>query len=179
MYSITTGAEIYILKKLQPLIKDCEFSFLNTIKSTEKFKIIAPKYTRFHEAASFNATSLFTSVNVPRVVDFILTKIYERPEQFFNESDNEIVPPIMFFKEFLSGVLLKFSAFWTLNGFYRQIEGLSFGSKLSPALSNIFLDMMETTVIKPFLDQKILLFYCRYVNDCLLLVRKRYKNVIL
>ena len=53
------------------------------------------------------------------------------------------------------------------------------GSKLSPALSNIFLNMMETTVIKPFLDQKILLFYCRYVDDCLLLVRKRYKNVIL
>ena len=53
------------------------------------------------------------------------------------------------------------------------------GSKLIPALSNIFLNMTETTVIKPFLDQKILFFYCRYVDDCLLLVRKRYKNVIL
>jgi hypothetical protein len=38
---------------------------------------------------------------------------------------------------------------------------------------------METTVIKLFLDQKILLFYCRDVDDCVLLVRKRYKDFIL
>ena len=77
------------------------------------------------------------------------------------------------------GVLLKFSAFTTLNGFYRQTEGLAMGSKLSPAISNIFLHMLESTTITELLDQKILLFYSRYVCDCLLLVRKRAKNNIL
>ena len=77
------------------------------------------------------------------------------------------------------GVLLKFSAFWCINGYYRQKAGLSMGSKLSPAISNIFLHMMENIVIKQFMDQNILLFYCRYVDDCLLIVRKRYKNLIL
>ena len=36
--------------------------------------------------------------------------------------------------------------------------------------------MMEKTVIKLFSDQKILLFYSRDVDDCVLLVRKSYKN---
>ena len=77
------------------------------------------------------------------------------------------------------GVLLKFSAFSTINGYYRQNEGLAMGSKLSPALSNIFLHMLESTIIQKFLDQKIVLFYTRYVDDWLLIVRKRSKNNIL
>ena len=38
---------------------------------------------------------------------------------------------------------------------------------------------MENIIIKDFLDQNILLFHCRYVDDCLLLVRKRYMKVVL
>jgi hypothetical protein len=76
-------------------------------------------------------------------------------------------------------VLLKYSAFWTLNGYYRQKCGLSMSSKLSPAISNIFLNMLESVIIKKYIKEKTLLFYVRYVDDCLLFVRKRYKNIIL
>ena len=38
---------------------------------------------------------------------------------------------------------------------------------------------MESLVINEFLSQNILLFYCRYVDDCCLIVRKRCKNRIL
>ena len=128
---------------------------------------------------SFDAEILFTSINVPRVVDYIINKIYENPEQYFGDSVEHTYPPKIVFKEFMLGVLLEFSAFWAHSGFYRQKEGLSMGSKISPAFSNIFLHMMESIIIKSFLDQNILLFYCRYVDDCLLLVRKRYKHIIL
>ena len=137
-----------------------------------------PKFSKFHEVVTFDAISLFTSINVPRVVDFIIDKIYANPEQYLPENDVQNVPKKNIFKEFLTGVLIKFSAFSTLNGYYRQKEGLSMGSKLSPAISNIFLNMMECIIIKNFIDQNILLFYCRYVDDCCLLVRKRYKNII-
>ena len=83
------------------------------------------------------------------------------------------------FKNFLMDVLLNFNSFETLNGFYRQRQGLSMGGKLSPALSNILLNMLELEIIKKYLDKKIVLFYCRYVDDGFLLVRKRYKNIIL
>ena len=79
----------------------------------------------------------------------------------------------------MMNVLLKFSAFSTLNGYYRQIEGLAMGSKLSPAISNIFLHMLESTIIENYKAQKTIIFYTRYVDDCLLMVRKRTKNAIL
>ena len=53
------------------------------------------------------------------------------------------------------------------------------GGKLSSAMSNIFLNIMEKNTIKKFIDQKTLIFYGRYVDDCLLVVRKRSKNLIL
>ena len=179
IFSITSGAEKYILNIINPLVKKCEFSVSSTIIFKEKFQKISPKFSNFHEVVSFDAKSLFTSINVPRVVDYIIDEIYKEPDIYFSENDQENFPPKLLFKEFLMGVLLKFSAFWCINGYYRQKAGLSMGSKLSPAISNIFLHMMENIVIKQFMDQNILLFYCRYVDDCLLIVRKRYKNLIL
>jgi hypothetical protein len=58
-------------------------------------------------------------------------------------------------------VLLQYNCFETLNGFYRQNQGLSMGDKMSPALSNIFLKLLETTVIQKFIDQKTIHFYVR------------------
>ena len=158
-FSITSGSEKYILKLIQPLIKKCEYSLNSTLAFNEKFKKIIPKFTNFYEVVSFDATSLFTSINVPRVVDYIIGKIYENPDIFFGEDNLDNFPPQLILKEFMLGVLLKFSAFTTLNGFYRQTEGLAMGSKLSPAISNIFLHMLESTTITELLDQKIFSFY--------------------
>ena len=80
---------------------------------------------------------------------------------------------------FLREVFLEYIAFWTINGYYRQKSGLSMGSRISLAISNIFLHMLESTIIQKYVDENIILFYCRYVDDCLLLVRKRNKNKIL
>jgi hypothetical protein len=122
---------------------------------------------------------LFTSINVPRVVDYIISKMYECPKNFFGENDLLDFPPILIFKYFMIIVLLKLGAFSTLNGYYRQIEGLAMGSKLSPALSNILLHMLELTIIESFKAQKTIIFHTRYVDDCLLMVQKRTKNAIL
>jgi hypothetical protein len=147
-----SGAEIYILKILNPLIKKCSYSVSSTRHFTQKFKEITQKFTKFYEIVSFDAESLYTSINVHRVVNYIVETIFNEPTEYFSEKGQEIFPPKNIFKEFLIGVLLKFSAFSSLNGFYSQKEGLSMGSKLSPAISNIFLHMLETTIIKSFLD---------------------------
>ena len=55
------------------------------------------------------------------------------------------------------------------------MEGLSMGGKLSSAIANIFLDIMEQDIIKKYFDQNILLFYGRYVDDCCLIIRKQSK----
>ena len=162
MFSITSGAEKYILNIIKPIVDQCSFSVPSTMLFTEKFKKFSPKFNRFHEVVGFDAVNLFTSINVPRVVQYILDKINLAPAEYFTEnsvgsetdeipensvsSENDEIPennhnsfpPRNIFQEFLLAVLLKFSAFWNLNGYYRQQEGLSMGSKLSPALANIF-----------------------------------------
>jgi hypothetical protein len=100
-----------------------------------------PKFTKFHEVVTFDAVSLFTSINVPRVVDYIIEKIYLEPLRYFSEDNETNYPPERIFKKFMINVFIKYSAFWTLNGFYREKTGLSMGSKISPAISNIFLHM--------------------------------------
>ena len=75
MFSLTSGAEVYILRILRPLINKCSFSVSSTKHFTEKFPKISSKFTRFHEVVTFDAVSLFTSINVPKVVDYIIDKI--------------------------------------------------------------------------------------------------------
>ena len=91
---------------------------------------------------------MFTSINVPRVVDYIIDIIYVDPEKYFSENNLGSFPPMNIFKNFLMEVLLEFNSFETLNGYYRQRQGLSMGGKLSPALSNILLNMLESEIIK-------------------------------
>ena len=126
-----------------------------------------------------DAVSLFTSINVPRVVDYIIDIIYEDPEKYHSENNLGSFAPKNILKKFLLDVLLEYNSFETLNAYYRQQQGLSMGGKLSPALSNIFFHMLESVIIKKFLDQRILLFYVRYVDDGFLILRKRQKNIIL
>ena len=137
------------------------------------------KFSKFHEVACIDAVSLFTSINVPRTVDHIIDIIYENPDLYFSENNLGTVPPLTKFKDFFMGVLLQYNCFETLNGFYRQDQGLSMGGKMSPALSNIFLNILETTIIQKFIDQKSLVFYVRYVDDIFIIVRKRMINSIL
>ena len=45
------------------------------------------------------------------------------------------------------------------------------GSSLGPVLANIVMTELEKHVIKPFIDNGIIKFYCRYVDDTLVLVK--------
>ena len=179
IFSITSGAEQYLLKILKPLVEKCKFSLSSTKVFKEKFMKITQNFTNFYEIFNIDATSLYTSINVPRVIDHIVSEIYTDPDSYFNDNNLGSFPPKNIFKDFIIGILLEFNTFETLQGYYRQKEGLSMGGKLSSAISNIFLNMLECEIIQGYLDQNILLFYGRYVDDCLLIVRKRYKNIIL
>ena len=50
---------------------------------------------------------------------------------------------------------------------------------MSSHLANIFCDMMEKTVIQKHLDQDNIRFYCRYVDDCCLFIRKNKNQEVL
>ena len=55
---------------------------------------------------------------------------------------------------------------------YQQKSGLSMGSSLSPALSNIFVNDLETKIVKKYIKNKKILSYSRFADDSLLIIHK-------
>ena len=63
------------------------------------------------------------------------------------------------------------TVFFANNKLYQQIDGVSMGSSLGPLLANIIITEMVKTIIKKIICDKILLFYGRYVEDTLVVIR--------
>ena len=133
--SVTSGSEIYLLKIIQPLLKKCKFSLKSTADFTEIFKKDIAFYKTDYEVISYDAKLLYTSVNVKIVLDYIIDEIYLKPNDFFNQNSDNYeradYPPPDLFRIFFSNVLLKFSSFQTLDGYFKQKSGLSMGSKVA------------------------------------------------
>ena len=114
-----------------------------------------------HIICSFDASSLFTSINVTRVIAYVLDIVYLDPEKYFNEQyededgviHNYDIPPRTIFKQFFHDTLLKYSSFQTVTGYYIQTQGLSMGGRLSPVLADIFCHMMEQKIILKNIEQ--------------------------
>ena len=58
------------------------------------------------------------------------------------------------------------------NVIYQQCDEGSMGPSLAPVLANIILTEFEKVVVMPPMKNGILKFYCRYVTDTLVLVKK-------
>ena len=58
------------------------------------------------------------------------------------------------------------------NIFYQQCDGVSMGSSFAPVLANIILTEFEKVVVTPLMESGILKFYCRYIDNKLVLVKE-------
>ena len=54
---------------------------------------------------------------------------------------------------------------------YEQLDGVSMGSSLGPALANIILSEFENIIVTELVNSGVIKFYRRYVDDTLLLIR--------
>ena len=64
------------------------------------------------------------------------------------------------------------TAFSFDNVLYEQCDGVSMGSSLGPVLANIILTEFENVIVKPLIVTSVLKFYCRYVDDTIVLMKK-------
>ena len=64
------------------------------------------------------------------------------------------------------------------NKLYQQIDGVSMGSSFGPLLGNITMIEMEKTIIKKFIDDKILSFYGHYVYDTLAVKKREHLKLV-
>ena len=73
---------------------------------------------------------------------------------------------------FIHNVLKIFKIVENNLGFYRQIGGLAMGTPLSGPLSNIFVHLMEDTVINKLLKNKTVVHWQRFADDVLCICKK-------
>ena len=60
----------------------------------------------------------------------------------------------------------------TAFSFYEQCDRISTGSSLGQILANSILTEFENVIVKPQIETSVLKFYCRYVDDTLVLIKK-------
>ena len=60
-----------------------------------------------------------------------------------------------------------------------QIDGVSMGSPLSPTLANIIMTALEDEIVRDLIDQNVIKFYIRYVDDTLVLIKLSDINFVL
>ena len=189
--TMTSGAETYLKTLIFKINKNCKF----VIDSTLSFKCKFLEFTKTsvfnsedHEVISYDCQSLYTSINIKRVLKNILDTIYSDIDTYFEPrrtrtdkilgeiiTKNIQAPPRNVLENFFLKILTEFSTFEALNGFFRQTNGVSMGGKLSPSLANIFCNMFEQEIIQNEIENGTILAYFRYVDDKLVVIKKNKK----
>ena len=175
--SMVDNAHIFLKKIIQPMAKECTFLVDDPKIFKERFLQDCPKFDeKIHEIVSFDAKSLYTSINTTRVISEILKTIYKNPSLYFTDKDenNKLLPfPTRSnLRKFMHEVLLNYNKFECQLGIFKQISGLAMGSKLSPILSNIFVNLLEQSVIPKFQKTKQIVHWSRYADDIICICEK-------
>ena len=120
---------------------------------------------------SLDMVSLFTNVPLRKTVNIILKRVYT--EKLINTSLS---------KGSLKKLILDTCQKTTLsfnNKLYEQIDGESMGGSLGPVLANIIMTECEKVILYKLMKEKFIMFYTRFVDDTLLIIKKRDINYVL
>ena len=179
--SLTSNSEAFILEKISFIEKKLKYSIKSTLEFKERFSKQSNNLNfKKYKIMSWDVKDLFTNIDVDLTIEFLIKFIFDNQntQNIFPENlENPKMKPENL-REFLKCLLQKYNCFETLNGFYQQQKGLSMGGKLSNLLSNIFLDHFENKILPPYLKNKNILTYCRYVDDAFVIIEKSYFNEI-
>ena len=110
-----------------------------------------------------DVNSLFTNVPLNRIVNIILDCVYN--ENLVNTNLRKRT-----LKKLIEDTCSK-TVFTANEKLYQQIDGVSMSSSLGPLLGNIIMTELERKFIKQFIDNKNLMFYGRYVDDTLVVIK--------
>jgi hypothetical protein len=120
---------------------------------------------------------------VNRVIFHVLDCILKTPSLFFNEKDDSgrplPIPSRNNFRIFIQNVLKNFNIFKNNLGFHKQIGRLAMGSFLSGLQSNIFIHLMEQTVVSKLIKDETIVHWQRFADDVLCICKKGAVNTVL
>ena len=176
--SICEGAEIYLSPILKKIRDNVKYNLKNTKELKEDFLKVKDKINlEEHTVMSLDVSKMFPSLPVKEISKLILDRVYSNPNFFFDAEelkDGHVseFPDKSAFQNLVETVLFKLTSFSTLEGYYRQRDGSAMGSKLSPICADIFMHEIEAPFFDRLIGEGRALFIGRYVDDCLLVVKK-------
>lgn len=125
-----------------------------------KGKIKGIKINKDEELASYDVTSMFTSITIDLVNKIILTKADEFEKMGMN---------MKILNDILNFLLVDCAIFQWKGEFYKQVNSLAMGSPLSPILANIIMtSILEASVPRLITPPKVL---CAYVDDTFCIIK--------
>ena len=178
--TITSNSESSLLRFLKPLESKIRYS----IKSSKDLKhemmsTLENKDLNDYELISLDAVKLYNNCDLQKIKEILLKYIFNRNgrQRLFPENKDKKLTRKAF-ATFFDAITTKYNDFHTNIGFFRQVKGLSMGSKLSGFFSNLFLNELEISVIPKYYKNKKLFFFARYVDDIIMVVKKDcYKEI--
>ena len=155
--------EKFLANLLNPLTQN-DHSAKDSFEASSRIQNIS--LTLFEQGyvfVSFDVVSLFTNVPLDRTIKIILKRSYE---------DKLITTTLKkrTMKKLITDVCKK-SAFSFNDNVYKQTDGVLMGSSLGPVIANIFMTELEKFILDELINDNIVKFYIRYVDDTLLLVK--------
>ena len=160
------------LANLLNLLTQNDHSVKDSFEASSRIQNISPTlFEQGYVFVSFDVVSLFTNVSLDRTIKIILKRIYE---------DKLITTTLKksTMKKLITDVCKK-KAFSFNNNVYKETDGVSMGSSLGPVIANIFKTELEKFILDELINDNIVKFYIRYVDDTLLLVKPEDTDKIL
>ena len=154
----------FLSSLLQPLTHN-DYNLKDSFDAVKRIRSIPPElFDNGYQFVSFDVQSLFTNVPVKKAINIILDRVYNKKLINTNLKKRTM-------KKLLVDSCTK-TAFSFDNVLYELCDGVSMGSPLGPVLANIILTEFEDEIVKPLTETSVLNFYCRYVDDTLVLIKK-------
>ena len=99
-----------------------------------------------------------------KTVNIILKRIYNEKQIPTSLSKRSL-------KELIIDTCQK-TAFSFNNKMFEQLDGVSMGGSLGPVLANIIMTECEKVIVDKLIEDGIIKFYIRYVDDTLLVIKR-------
>ena len=115
---------------------------------------------------SLDVVSLFTNVPLKKTVDIYTGK----------EIETTLTKRSL--KKLIFDTCQK-TAFSFNGKMYEQTDGVSMGGSLGPVLANIIMTECEKVIVNQLIENNIVKFYIRYVDDTLLVLKKKDIDIVL
>ena len=159
-----SGIGSFLKKLLYPLTMN-EYSMKDTFHAVEQVgKIDFSLLDKGYRLVSFDVVSLFTNVPLKRTINIIVNRIYE--EKLI---DTKLRKHTL--KKLILDCCTK-TTFSFNDKLYEQTDGVCMGSSLGPVLANIIMTELEKIVLPNLINENIIKFYIRYVDDTLVMIKE-------